>query len=65
MGEDKAFGLALAFIADLIAERVVVTTRVILGWAAWSRTAKVTELRRPLFGKLEVYSWNGRANSSD
>lgn len=35
--EEQTFSLALAFIADLLAERVVVATRVILGWAAWSR----------------------------
>ena len=57
--ESVAFGRALGFIGDLIAERVVVTTRVLFGRPAWSRAVRVEHLRRPRFGQLDVYSWSG------
>lgn len=57
--EEVVFGVALAFIEDLLTERVVVVTRTFFGRPAWSRAIPVTRVRRPLIGGVEVYSWSG------
>jgi hypothetical protein len=60
--EDAAFAAALAFIDDLMAERVVIVTRVLFGRPLWSRAVEATRLRRPLVGRVEVCSWTGRGD---
>ena len=57
--EGAIFAAALAFIADLLAERVVLATRCLFGRPVWSRPMRADRLRKPLFGRLEVYSWSG------
>ena len=52
---------ALAFIEDLIAERIVIVTRQVFGRSAWTRAVRTAEVRRPLIGRLEVASWTGHS----
>jgi hypothetical protein len=54
------FRESLAFIADLLGERVVVTTRFLFGKRSWSRPQRTEHLRSPRFGRLEIYSWTGK-----
>lgn len=59
-GSDEAtYNAALSFIGDLLAERLVVLTRVLFGREMWMRAARVP-VRGPRFGALRVYSWTGR-----
>ncbi|HEX2780904.1 MAG TPA: hypothetical protein VHM30_15490 [Gemmatimonadaceae bacterium] len=57
--DEGAYGAGLSFIEDLLAERVVITTRFLLGRALWMRARRVP-VRRPRYGELRVYSWSGR-----
>ena len=57
--ENEVFDRAIALIDDLIAERVVIITRVVFGWLKWSRAVRVSELRPPSLGTVEIYSWTG------
>ena len=52
-------GASLAFIDDLMSDRVVIATRFLFGMRAWSRPV-AADARPPRFGQLEVYSWTGK-----
>ena len=57
--ERAIFESAVAFISDLLAERVVVATHFFFGRPWWSRPMRTDRLRKPLVGRIEAYSWSG------
>ena len=61
--EEAAFAKALAFIEDLLSERLVVVTRILFSRPAWTRAIEATRVRRPLIGRIEVRSWTGAADA--
>ena len=58
--EDEVFDRALAFIDDLIADRIVIITRMFFGWSAWSRAIRVSEFRPPKLGTVKAHWWSGK-----
>ena len=61
--EEVAFTKALAFIEDLLSERVVVVTRIFFARPVWTRAIEATRVRPPLIGRVEVRSWTGAADA--
>jgi hypothetical protein len=57
--EDAVFDAALRFIADLMAERVAIATRILFGRAIGSWIVGEKTPTRPWFGRVEIYSWRG------
>jgi hypothetical protein len=63
-GEEAVFAKAIAFIEDLLSDRLVVVTRIFLGWRVWTRALEATRVRRPVIGRVEVCSWSGAADAT-
>ena len=58
--EAAAFDAALRLVDDLLAERVAVLSRELFGLRGWTRLIGPGVVpRRPLVGRVEVYSWRG------
>lgn len=62
--EEAVFAKALAFIEDLLSDRLVIVTRIFLGRPFWTRAVEATRVRRPVVGRLEVRSWTGAADAT-
>jgi hypothetical protein len=62
--DEVVFAAALAFIEDLLADRLVVVTRVFFGRPVWSRAVEASRVRKPWVGRVEVYSWSGARDAT-
>ena len=64
-GSDAAaIDAALHFIDELLADRIVIATRYVLGVRLWSRAVHATTVRAPSIGATRIVSWSGTRDAT-
>jgi hypothetical protein len=62
--DEAVFTKALAFIEDLLSDRLVLVTRIFFSRPVWTRAIEATRVRRPVVGRVEIRSWTGAADAT-